>query len=212
MRPRHLLTAPAAALLSLAALALVPGPAPAETGRVVDAVGDVSRDSSGRPVPRGADGESSVDVRSVTLAHGARRVRMVVQVRDLRPEERGRPSATGFLRASDGTVYRFYESSEAGGAHYGVVEERVDDHGFIPLDCDVDARRSPLRDRLSFGFARSCLDDPRWLRSGVSTYTVSEDWPGGVVDDARRRGGFRGEYAGSGARIGGPRVYAGSRG
>ena len=190
----HRFGAPLLPALLFATAVLLPGAAHAERVVTEDLVGDAHSLTidweGGAPsafVP--APAETSVDVVRTVAAHGAKRLRVAVQLRDLRA---GHPRAT-FLDVVVVTPDRSYslELSKVPG-HRPSTDFWGRRRDLVHCRAALRGRMDRASDTLEVSLPTACLGTPRWVRLGVQVSGFDMPLgPGGVpettyVDDGHR--------------------------
>ncbi len=177
-------------------------PAHAASVTVEDARKDVIEGSSGEPAEPGSDAEPKSDVVRSTLVHGSERIRITVEVRNLRARSMvpGKPDVFSYLRTSERGRYYLRQVDGPSGENLAVMDERTGEDV-----CVGSTYRLPAKNLIVQALPRHCVGDPEWLRFGLFVLSQRVDESLGAYDDARRTGGPV-EFP---PAIGGPRVLAG---
>lgn len=177
-------------------------PAHAASVTVEDARKDVVEGSSGEPAQPGSDAEPKSDIVRSTLVHGAERIRIEVEVRNLRARSGidEKPEAYSYLRTSERGKFSLQRVESPDGENLEVRNERTDE-----VACRGTTHQRPAKNLIVQTLPRDCVGDPDWLRFGLFVLTQRVDESLGAYDDARRTGGPV-EFP---PAIGGPRVLAG---
>jgi hypothetical protein len=177
-RAAALLSAPFGVLALLAPLALA-GPADAASHVHRDAEADVTLVvEEGAPTPTVPDNRSA-DVVRIKTTYAAGVVTLAATTRAPFPTT----GQTDLLWEVKTGTRRYQVAFSAAGTETGLSMTR----GYDDVDCVGLTTRTRRSTRL-ISVPAACLDDPRSVRTGLSTYVRNSRGPGAFLDDAQRDG------------------------
>ncbi len=154
----------------------------------------------------------SIDIRRTRINHGKEKVRVRIDVRDLRRSDHFVNYALDLKsRSADGHTDAFRVVLEKGrGRNAKVTFDVITERSGLSSKCSAtDYRVRPFVNRVEFSVARSCLGNPSWVRGRVTATATAGHFDGisdvghmdTWIDDARRA-----KRVGSGY---GPRLISG---
>jgi hypothetical protein len=181
------------AFAAVAVLVFPPGSASADTVTRADAVGDVARSPVGSAAYSPAPGRVDGDIVSTRVTHGAHRIWVGVQLRDL-------------TTTSNGNFHRFWILSDrrfravaidAFPGHWAGHAVMTTRTGRV-VGCALSFRIDYAERRVVLSIPRSCLGRrPAWVRVGVRSTVAGTTYA--FTDDGRTTG--LGRLVGYGPRV-----------
>lgn len=184
---RHRAATLLAALPLLGASVAMAGTAHADTWSHRDAKGDVLSAPTETGKPTRAPGDKTTDITRISVNHAARKVVVTVKVRDLR---RGGDTMLLGRIVTPKNDYAVMVMQSPDMQMFSLYDEKNLDEGIDATSCrGKRLAYQAARNRIRITIPRSCLGDPRWVRTGALLVRgVLSDESTVTMDDALRKG------------------------